>query len=70
MTLAEIKQAAREDIRNRIDAGDVVGGEILPRNPLRIEITGRNPSALEARIIYRDAAPYYFRFSPDQVYLP
>lgn len=58
--LSNIKNTIRQDIAGKIESGVQIGGEILPKNPIRVEIVGKSISALQARIIYRDMAPYYF----------
>lgn len=57
-SLAEVKEHAESDLRAKIARGEPVAGEVLPPDPLRIEVTGRG-SELQARVIYRGQAPYY-----------
>jgi hypothetical protein len=60
-TLNEIKQEAAFDIAQRIDHGDAIGGEVLPKNPITIQIVGKSIDNLQARVIYSNTAPFYFR---------
>jgi hypothetical protein len=60
-TLNEIKQEAAADIAQRIDKGDIIGDEVPPKNPIYIHIVGKSADSLQARVIYSDRAPYYFK---------
>jgi hypothetical protein len=63
--IAAVKFAAQEDIRDRIARGEPIGGEVLPYGPYRIEIRGTSPDKLQARIMYKDRAPYFFNIAPE-----
>jgi hypothetical protein len=59
--LSEIKKDIITDIQSLIRNQTPIAGELLPPNPLRIEVIGKNADNLEIRVIYNDQAPYYFK---------
>jgi hypothetical protein len=68
--LDEIKAAAEADLRARIAAGDEIAGQVLPPDPIHIEVRGRRADDLQARVVYRDVAPYYLRVSRGHISAP
>jgi hypothetical protein len=59
--LSEIKKDIITDITSLINHRMPISGEVLPPNPLRIEVVGKNKDDLQVRVIYKDQAPFYFR---------
>jgi hypothetical protein len=60
MTLDEAKAAVERDIRRKIEAGEPLAGELLPKDPVRIDVVGRAPWDMQVRVVYADRAPFYF----------
>jgi hypothetical protein len=49
------------DISERILRHEIIDGNILPDNPMAIQVVGKSEANLQVRVIYRDVAPYYFQ---------
>jgi len=58
--LNAVKELACRDLAELIAKGEPIAGEVLPKNPIRIEVVGRTIDKLQARVMYSDRAPYYF----------
>lgn len=66
--LAAVKRAAELEVRQLIAAGEPVSGEVIPADPLRIDIVGRSAEQLEARVYYpleRGIAPFFLKLTPN-----
>jgi len=48
-----------------IEQGIPFNGEILPKNPWRIDVVGKGKNNLQCRIYYKGQAPYYFDMIPE-----
>lgn len=58
--LKKTREEARADIIARIKAGEEIAGWTLPQNPVRVLVVGKSTENLQARVIYRGQAPFYF----------
>lgn len=57
MSLAETKRAIAVHLQGIITSGLYVDGQVLPPH----QIIGRGENDLQARVIYRDCAQFYFQ---------
>ena len=58
-SLEGTKKAIAANLKFMISAGQLIAGDLLPFNPVRIDVVGKSESNLQARVIYADQAPYY-----------
>jgi hypothetical protein len=63
VTLKETKLEIENTIRVRIKDRMPVADLVLPPNPISIIVVGKSADNLQARIVYRDCAPYYINVS-------
>jgi len=63
----EVREDIRADIKKKILEGEPVGGQVLPKNPVRIEVRRKSAGLMQVRVIYSDQAPYYFNVGKEEL---